>query len=121
MCATSSSAIRCRRSSPRVATAWCAPISSTTAASISASRCSPWQKWREGATPESTGKKGDHLIGDFYVAFDKHYRAEVKELMESQGLSKEEAEAASPLMAEARAMLRAWEARDPEVRALLGR
>ena len=77
-----------------------------------------WQKWGEGATPESTGKKGDHLIGDFYVAFDKHYRAEVKELMESQGLSKEEAEAASPLMAEARAMLRAWEARDPEVRAL---
>ncbi|MDE6587170.1 MAG: arginine--tRNA ligase [Paramuribaculum sp.] len=77
-----------------------------------------WQKWGDGATPESTGKKGDHLIGDFYVAFDKHYRAEVKELMETRGISKEEAEAASPLMAEAREMLRKWEAKDPEVRAL---
>ncbi len=77
-----------------------------------------WQKWGEGATPESTGKKGDHLIGDFYVAFDKHFRAEVKELMEKEGLTKEEAEAKSPLMAEAREMLRRWEAGDPEVRAL---
>lgn len=76
-----------------------------------------WQKWGDGATPESTGKKGDHLIGDFYVLFDKHYKAEVKELME-KGMSQEEAEAASPLMAEARAMLRKWEARDPEIRAL---
>lgn len=77
-----------------------------------------WKKWGYGATPESTGKKGDHLIGDFYVAFDKHYRAEVKELMDTKGMTKEEAEAASTLMAEARAMLRAWEAKDPEVREL---
>ena len=76
-----------------------------------------WQKGGDGATPESTGKKGDHLIGDFYVLFDKHYKAEVKELME-KGMTQEEAEAASPLMQEAREMLRKWEARDPEVRAL---
>ncbi len=76
-----------------------------------------WQKWGNGATPESTGKKGDHLIGDFYVAFDKHYKAEVKEL-EEKGMSKEDAEAASPLMQEAREMLRRWEAGDEEVRSL---
>ena len=76
-----------------------------------------WQKWGEGATPESTGKKGDHLIGDFYVAFDKHYKAEVKELM-AKGMTQEEAEAASPLMLEAREMLRKWEQKDPDVRAL---
>lgn len=76
-----------------------------------------WQKWGDGATPESTGKKGDHLIGDFYVAFDKHYKAEVKELM-AGGMTQEEAEAASPLMLEAREMLRKWEQKDPEVRAL---
>ncbi len=76
-----------------------------------------WKKWGEGATPESVGKKGDHLIGDFYVLFDKHYKAEIAELME-KGMTKEEAEAASPLMQEARAMLRAWEAKDPEVRQL---
>lgn len=76
-----------------------------------------WRKWGEGATPEKAGKKGDHLIGDFYVLFDKHYKAEVKELME-RGMTQEEAEKASPLMAEAREMLRAWEAKDPEVRAL---
>ncbi len=76
-----------------------------------------WQKWGNGATPESLGVKGDHLIGDYYVAFDKHYRAEVKALVES-GMTQEEAEAASPLMAEAREMLRRWEAGDPEVRAL---
>ncbi len=76
-----------------------------------------WKKWGDGATPESTGKKGDHLIGDFYVLFDKHYKAEVKELMEKR-MSKEEAEAASPLMQEARAMLVAWEQKDPEVRKL---
>ncbi|MDE5653901.1 MAG: arginine--tRNA ligase [Muribaculaceae bacterium] len=76
-----------------------------------------WKKWGEGATPESVGKKGDHLIGDYYVAFDKHYRAELKELMES-GMSQEEAEAASPLMKEAREMLRRWEAGDEEVRSL---
>ena len=76
-----------------------------------------WQKWGEGVTPESSGKKGDHLIGDFYVLFDKHYKAEVKAL-EEQGLTKEEAEAASPLMKEARAMLVKWEQKDPEIRSL---
>ena len=76
-----------------------------------------WQKWGNGATPESTGKKGDHLIGDFYVEFDKHYKAEVKEL-EGKGMSKEDAEAASPLMQEAREMLRKWEAGDEDVRSL---
>ena len=76
-----------------------------------------WQKWGEGATPESTGKKGDHLIGDFYVLFDKHYREEVSQLM-AQGLSEDEAKAQSALMAEAREMLRRWEQKDPEVRAL---
>ncbi|MDE6267612.1 MAG: arginine--tRNA ligase [Muribaculaceae bacterium] len=77
-----------------------------------------WQKWGDGITPEKAGKKGDHLIGDFYVLFDKHYKAEVAELMEKQNMTKEEAEAASPLMQEARAMLRKWEAKDPEVREL---
>ena len=76
-----------------------------------------WQKWGDGVTPESSGKKGDHLIGDFYVLFDKHYKAEVKAL-EEQGMTKEEAEAASPLMKEARAMLVKWEQKDPEIRAL---
>ncbi len=76
-----------------------------------------WQKWGNGETPASSGKKGDHLIGDYYVAFDKHYKAELTELME-KGMSKEEAEAASPLMAEAREMLVKWEAGDKEVRAL---
>lgn len=76
-----------------------------------------WQKWGEGATPESTGKKGDHLIGDFYVLFDKHYREEVRQLM-AQGLSEDDAKAQSALMAEAREMLRRWEQKDPEVRAL---
>ena len=76
-----------------------------------------WQKWGEGETPASSGKKGDHLIGDYYVAFDKHYKAELAELME-KGMTKEEAEAASPLMAEAREMLVKWEAGDKEVRAL---
>ena len=84
-----------------------------------------WQKYGEGETPESSGKKGDHLIGDYYVAFDKHYKAEVKELMATytaQGMSDEEAkakaEAESPLMKEAREMLVKWEAGDPEVRGL---
>ncbi len=71
-----------------------------------------WQKWGEGATPESTGKKGDHLIGDFYVLFDKKYKEEQKSLQENQNLSAEEAESQSPLMAEAREMLRNWEAGD---------
>lgn len=76
-----------------------------------------WQKWGEGVTPASAGKKGDHLIGDFYVLFDKHYKAELKAL-EEQGMTKEEAEAASPLMKEARAMLVKWERKDPEIRSL---
>lgn len=76
-----------------------------------------WQKWGGGATPESTGKKGDHLIGDFYVLFDKHYRDELKEL-QSRGMSEDEAKASSPLMAEAREMLRKWEQNDPDVRSL---
>ena len=59
-----------------------------------------WKKYGGGETPESSGKKGDHLVGDYYVAFDKHYKAEVSELM-AQGMTKEEAEAASPLMKEA--------------------
>ncbi|MDE5843217.1 MAG: arginine--tRNA ligase [Muribaculaceae bacterium] len=77
-----------------------------------------WKKWGDGATPESAGKKGDHLIGDFYVLFDKHFKEEVKRLMEEKSLTKEEAEAQSPLMQEAREMLRRWEAADPEVRNL---
>ena len=76
-----------------------------------------WQKWGNEATPESTGKKGDHLIGDFYVEFDKHYKQELKQLID-QGLTQEEAESASTLMQEAREMLRKWEAGDKEVRNL---
>ena len=76
-----------------------------------------WQRWGNGATPESTGKKGDHLIGDFYVLFDKHYKAELTALI-NEGKTKEEAEAASPLMADARAMLRRWEDGDEEIRSL---
>lgn len=77
-----------------------------------------WQKWFDGVTPEKAGKKGDHLIGDCYVAFDRHYKAEVKELMERENISEDEAAARSTLMAEAREMLRRWEQGDPEVRAL---
>ncbi|MDE6541756.1 MAG: arginine--tRNA ligase [Muribaculaceae bacterium] len=76
-----------------------------------------WKKWADGATPESKGQKGDHLIGDCYVAFDKHYKAELAEL-KAKGMTDEEAEAASTLMQEAREMLRRWEAGDPEVREL---
>ncbi|MDE6527789.1 MAG: arginine--tRNA ligase [Muribaculaceae bacterium] len=77
-----------------------------------------WQKWGDGITPEKAGKKGDHLIGDFYVLFDKHYKAELKEIMARENVSEEEAAKLSPLMAEAREMLRKWEAKDPEVRGL---
>ncbi len=70
-----------------------------------------WKKWGNGATPESTGKKGDHLIGDFYVLFDKEYKKELAEL-QSRGLTKEAAETQSVLMAEARELLRQWEAGD---------
>ena len=76
-----------------------------------------WKKYGHGETPATSGKKGDHLVGDYYVAFDKHYKAEVAGL-EAQGLTKEEAEAQSPLMQEAREMLRKWEAGDPETREL---
>jgi arginyl-tRNA synthetase len=86
-----------------------------------------WQKWGDGCTPESTGKKGDHLIGDFYVLFDKHYKEEVKQLLPSNydELSddeKEKAKAAaeenSTLMQETREMLRKWEAGDKDIRQL---
>ena len=84
-----------------------------------------WQKWGNGATPESTGKKGDHLIGDYYVAFDQHYRAECKALAEqfrAEGLSEDEAEKRAkdeaPLIKEAHEMLVKWEQGDKEVRAL---
>lgn len=76
-----------------------------------------WQKWGDGCTPESTGKKGDHLIGDFYVLFDKHYKAEVADLM-AQGMTEDEAKNEAPLMREAREMLVRWEQNDPEVRRL---
>ena len=76
-----------------------------------------WLKWGNGETPESSGKKGDHLIGDYYVAFDKHYREEVKELM-AQGMDEEKAKQEAPLIKEAHEMLVKWEQNDPEVRAL---
>ena len=92
-----------------------------------------WQKWGNGITPEKAGKKGDHLIGDFYVLFDKHYKAEVKSIMENDpevlAISLEDldktmearkaaAEAKSPLMKEAREMLKKWEAGDEKVRSV---
>ena len=84
-----------------------------------------WKKYGNGETPETSGKKGDHLVGDYYVSFDKHYKAELADLMTgftAQGMSDDEAkakaEAASPLMQEAREMLVKWEAGDPEVRGL---
>ena len=84
-----------------------------------------WKKYGNGETPETSGKKGDHLVGDYYVSFDKHYKAEVKELMAkftAQGMSDDEAkakaEAESPLMQEAREMLVKWEAGDSEIRGL---
>ncbi len=84
-----------------------------------------WLKWGNGETPQSSGKKGDHLIGDYYVLFDKHYRAEVKELTEkfiSEGMdsdsAKDKAEREAPLIKEAHEMLVKWEQDDKEVRAL---
>ena len=76
-----------------------------------------WEKWGNGITPEKAGKKGDHLIGDFYVMFDKHYKDEVKQLM-AEGLSEEEAKNRAPLMVEAREMLQRWEAGDESVRSV---
>ena len=84
-----------------------------------------WQKWGNGITPEQAGKKGDHLVGDFYVLFDKHYKEECKQLQEQyekEGLTAEEAKAKAeheaPLMKETRDMLVKWEANDPEIRGL---
>ena len=84
-----------------------------------------WLKWGDGITPEQAGKKGDHLIGDFYVAFDKHYKAECEALKAqymSEGMDEEaaaeKAKSEAPLMKEAREMLVKWERNDPEVRAL---
>ena len=84
-----------------------------------------WQKWGNGITPEQAGKKGDHLVGDFYVLFDKHLKEECKQLQEQyekEGLTAEEAKAKAeheaPLMKETRDMLVKWEANDPEIRAL---
>ena len=76
-----------------------------------------WLKYGNGETPETSGKKGDHLIGDYYVAFDKHYREEVKELV-AQGMDEEKAKQEAPLIKEAHEMLVKWEQNDPEVRAL---
>jgi arginyl-tRNA synthetase len=76
-----------------------------------------WLKWGNGETPETSGKKGDHLIGDYYVAFDKHYREEVKQLV-SQGMDEEQAKQEAPLIKEAHEMLVKWEQNDPEVRNL---
>ena len=76
-----------------------------------------WLKYGNGETPESSGKKGDHLIGDYYVAFDKHYRDEIKELV-AQGMDEEKAKQEAPLIKEAHEMLVKWEQNDPEVRAL---
>ena len=76
-----------------------------------------WLKWGNGETPETAGKKGDHLIGDYYVAFDKHYREEIRELV-AQGMDEEKAKQEAPLIKEAHEMLVKWEQNDPEVRAL---
>jgi arginyl-tRNA synthetase len=76
-----------------------------------------WQKFGAGATPASVGKKGDHLVGDYYVAFDKAYKEEIKALM-AEGMSEDDAKKNAPLMLEAQEMLRKWEAGDAEVRAL---
>ena len=76
-----------------------------------------WLRYGNGETPESTQIKGDHLVGNYYVVFDKHYKEEQAELV-AKGLSEEEAAQQAPIMLEAREMLRRWEAGDPEVRAL---
>ena len=76
-----------------------------------------WQKFGNGETPETSGKKGDHLIGDYYVRFDIEYKAQIKKLM-AQGMDEETAKKEAPLIKEAQAMLVKWEQNDPEVRAL---
>lgn len=77
-----------------------------------------WQKFGAGATPESASLKGDHLVGDYYVAFDKAYKAEVKQLMEEKSMLEDDAKRQAPLMLEAQEMLRKWEANDADVRNL---
>ena len=77
-----------------------------------------WQLYGNGETPETSGMKGDHLVGKYYVEFDKHYKAEVKELMAEKGLSEDEAKKEAPIMRKAQEMLRQWEAKEPEVYAL---
>ena len=76
-----------------------------------------WQKWGNDITPEKANKKGDHLVGDFYVKFDQEYKKEIKQLIE-KGSTEEDAKQKAPLILEAQEMLRKWEANDPEVRAL---
>ena len=76
-----------------------------------------WKLYGNGETPASSGMKGDHLVGKYYVEFDKHYKAQIKELM-AQGLSEDEAKKQAPVMLEAQEMLRKWEAKDPEVYSL---
>lgn len=76
-----------------------------------------WQLYGNGETPESTGMKGDHLVGKYYVEFDKHYKAQIRELM-AQGQSEDDAKKNAPIMRDAQEMLRKWEAKDPEVYAL---
>ena len=76
-----------------------------------------WKLYGNGETPASSGMKGDHLVGKYYVEFDKHYKAQIKELV-AQGLSEEEAKKQAPVMLQAQEMLRKWEAKDPEVYAL---
>ena len=77
-----------------------------------------WQLYGNGETPASSGMKGDHLVGKYYVEFDKHYKAQVKELMAEKGISEDEAKKQAPIMLQAQEMLRKWEAKDPEVYAL---
>lgn len=77
-----------------------------------------WKKFAEGATPESTGMKGDHFVGDYYVRFDKEYKAQIKQLMEEKGLDEENAKKQAPILLEAQEMLRKWEAGDQETVAL---
>ena len=77
-----------------------------------------WQLYGGGETPASSGMKGDHLVGKYYVEFDKHYKAQVKELMAEKGISEDEAKKQAPIMLQAQEMLRKWEAKDPEVYAL---
>ncbi len=77
-----------------------------------------WKKFANGATPDSTGMKGDHLVGDYYVRFDKEYKSQIKQLMEEKGMEEEEAKKQAPILLEAQEMLRKWEAGDEETVAL---